>query len=60
MKLYLLTELFNLSHDELFSVRQENAADFDRHPIGSPELGISQANMRLIHRVLGGARPPPC
>jgi hypothetical protein len=59
MKLYSLTELFNLSRAELFALHRENVAIFDRHPLGSPERDSAQTNMRLIGRVLAGPSHTP-
>jgi hypothetical protein len=59
MKLYSLAELFNLSRAELFALHRENAANFDHHPVGSPERDTAQTNMRLIRRVLAGPHYQP-
>jgi hypothetical protein len=59
MKLYSLTELFNLSRAELFALHRETFVIFDSSPIGSDERETALANLGLIRRILAGPHHHP-
>ena len=55
MRAYSLTELMNLTRNELFALHRQIADALALLPVGSPERQMAVANLRLIRRVL--ARP---
>ena len=52
MQAYSLTELMNLTHNELFALHRRIADALALLPEGSPEQETAFANVRNIRRVL--------
>ena len=53
MRAYSLTELMNLTRNELFALHRQIADALALLPEGSPERQIALANLRGIRQVLG-------
>ena len=52
MRAYSLTELMNLTRNELFKLHRQNADALAQLPEGSPERFTALATLRDIRRVL--------